>query len=352
MIEDKFSLKPVIEPIEYSSGVIKLLDQRCLPCEEKWLEIDELSSFVDAVRSLAVRGAPLLGIAAGYGILVGLYENLKKGSPLTTDIYNKVKTTVAATRPTARNLFDTIERIGRVYKKKVGSNQDEIIAAIEVEARRIHEKERSNCIAIAKCGAGLLHGRVITHCNTGVLATGGIGTAFGAIHAAFVSGMLKSVWVDETRPLLQGARLTAWELGRIGIPYKIICDSAAASLISCGMVDVAITGADRIAANGDSANKIGTLGLATICNRYDVPFYIAAPTSTFDRTIRSGEEIVVEQRPESEIVGWGKCRWAPEDASAENPAFDVTPASSIAAIITEKGIIEWPNTDKIAALLD
>ena len=349
MTGGKTYLEPAIEPIAYESGVIRLLDQRRLPLEEVWLDIRDLSSFDLAVRSLAVRGAPLLGIAAGYGISVGLRESIRKGNGLSEDIYNKVKATVAATRPTARNLFDTIERIDRVYRDLRGRDAEGIVAAIEAEARRIHERERANCLAIASNGATLLRGRVITHCNTGVLATGGVGTAFGAIHAAYAAGRIDSVWVDETRPLLQGARLTAWELKRIGIPHRILCDSAAASLVSRGMVDAAIVGADRIAANGDAANKIGTLGLALICNRFGVPFYIAAPTTTFDDSIRSGAEITIEQRPESEVMGFGKCRWAPVGSSAENPAFDVTPADLITAIITEKGIIEKPNPMKIAA---
>ncbi len=341
------NMLPAIEPVEYSNGILRLLDQRELPREEVWLEIKTLSPVLDAIVTLAVRGAPLLGIVAGYGVLVGMREILSSYDNAEEQFakFARVRRLIAETRPTARNLFGTLERIDRVVQEHAGSGSDELLRAIEDEAFAIHREERESCLRIGDFGAELLKNakRVLTHCNTGVLATGGIGTALGAIHTAFEREYIEKVWVDETRPLLQGARLTAWELHRLGIPHSIICDNTAASLMQSGLVDAVITGADRIAANGDTANKIGTLNLAVLCSHFKIPFYIAAPRSTIDQSMASGSEIIVEQRHMDEIHGWGENKWACPYSDAVNPAFDVTPAELITAIITEEGFFVPPN---------
>jgi methylthioribose-1-phosphate isomerase len=343
------NLSPAIEPIRWDSGTLYLLDQRELPQREVWLEIRTLPPFLDAVKSLAVRGAPLLGIAAGYGVAVGMFSSDAKTESELRGTFKTVREQIAGTRPTARNLFDSLERMERVVEKFASQGREKLLYELLGEAKEIHRAEVDNCLAIAEHGAPLFSNtkRIITHCNTGVLATGGIGTAFGVIHAVHFLFGLENVWVDETRPLLQGARLTAWELGKLGIPHRIVCDSTCASLISRGLVDCAITGADRIAANGDTANKIGTFTLAVACKHFGIPFYIAAPTSTFDLTKKSGAEIPIENRDEREVKGFRDYIWAPENSRAENPAFDVTPAELITAIITEKGVIEKPGAKPI-----
>jgi len=344
----------VIKPIEFKDGVLRMLDQRELPQREIWLEINSSGPLLDAIRTLAVRGAPLLGITAAYGVLIGLGESSAESPDELRAAFTRVQDAIAITRPTARNLFESLERMAAVVDKRANSGRIDLLEYIETEAKAIHNEEIEACYAIARNGAPLFDGfpNVLTHCNTGVLATGGIGTALGVIHYAWTEGNIESVFVDETRPFLQGARLTAWELGKIGIPYRIICDNAAASVMSRGRVDAVITGADRIAANGDTANKIGTLNLAILCRYFGIPFYIAAPTSTVDSSIKDGGEIEIEMRGAHEVRGWRDIRWAEENAKAENPAFDVTPAGLITAIITEKGVIINPNERKLARFVD
>ncbi|HHS49775.1 MAG TPA: S-methyl-5-thioribose-1-phosphate isomerase, partial [candidate division Zixibacteria bacterium] len=280
---DFMKLQPAIEPIHYSDGVLRALDQRRLPHEEVWLELRTLDEVIDAIKTLAVRGAPLLGIVAGYGVLVGMHEIIRDGRRLTGEEFDKIIARIAGSRPTARNLFDTLEKMHATFDNS-SSDECNILKASDL-AKSIHDTERGNCIEIARNSLGLLRGNVITHCNTGVLATGGIGTALGAIQAGYSAGLVEKVWVDETRPLLQGARLTAWELGRLDIPHEIICDGAVAGIMAEGLADCAIVGADRIASNGDTANKIGTYGLAVLCDYHELPFYIAAPGSTFDLSL-------------------------------------------------------------------
>ncbi len=342
-------LKPSIQPLQWEGGVLRLLDQRLLPHKEVWLEIVSLEQLTDAIRGLAVRGAPLLGITAAYGVLIGMSESNADDEREFIKAYEHSRDAIAATRPTARNLFGALEQMDKVVESNIALGQERLLAAILNEAQAIHREEIKSCEAMASNGAPLLKSvrKVVTHCNTGALATGGVGTALGVIVAAHKSYGLETVWVDETRPLLQGARLTAWELDRLGIPYRIICDSAAASIIARGEADAAITGADRIAANGDTANKIGTLALAITCKHYGIPFYIAAPTSTIDLSIPSGDGIIIEMRDDDEIHGWRDCTWASEDSPTLNPAFDVTPAELISAIITERGVIQKPNEASI-----
>lgn len=342
-------LSPAVEPIEYSNGILKVLDQRKLPLKEEWLEIDTLPPLLEAIVTLAVRGAPLLGITAGFGVLIGMRELESDSEEEILAKYARVRRLISETRPTARNLFGTLERMDGIVAENCKFGQNVLLQAIENEAFAVHKEERQSCLSMGEFGSKLLcdSPRVLTHCNTGVLATGGIGTALGVIHTAWAKGYIEQVWVDETRPLLQGARLTAWELHKLSIPHAILCDNSAASLMAKGAVDAVITGADRIAANGDTANKIGTMNLAILCDYFEIPFYIAAPVSTIDLSTENGSQIIVEQRHKREIHGWGDYRWACPDSDAVNPAFDVTPAELITGIITEVGVFEKPYTKSL-----
>jgi methylthioribose-1-phosphate isomerase len=307
--------------LRFEDGALLLLDQTALPAEERWLRLTSAAEVGDAIRRLAVRGAPAIGLAAAYGLAV---EAANGGD------VEAAAELLRSTRPTAVNLGWAVDRALAAHERgeSLEGHADELAAAQLDQDLRIGEH-----------GAALLgpDARVITHCNTGALATGGAGTAGGAIEAAWRSGRLKHVWVDETRPLLQGARLTAWELGRAGIPFEIVADSAAGALMSRGLVDVAIVGADRIAANGDVANKIGTYPLAVLADRHGVPFYVAAPESTIDPHTPSGSAIPIEERAPEEITGD-----AAPGAGARNFAFDVTPNELVTAIVTEIGVRSPP----------
>jgi methylthioribose-1-phosphate isomerase len=304
-------------PLRFEDGVLLVLDQRRLPAEEVWLSCETPEQVAEAIRSLAVRGAPAIGLAAGYGIA------LAADRPAAAE-------TLRTARPTAVNLAWAVERC--------------LTAADPLaEARRLHREQEEADRTLAALGAGRFErgDRALTHCNAGALATGGYGTAGGVLHAAWDRGLLAQVWVDETRPVLQGARLTAWELRRAGIPFRVIADSAAGGLMARGLVDRVVVGADRIAANGDLANKVGTYPIAVLAARHGVPFYVAAPVSTIDPRKRSGDEIPIEERDPAEI-GAG-----PE---AFNPAFDVTPAELITAVFTEAGVLEPPYDESIAGV--
>jgi len=345
-------LNPAIEPIIWRDGILEILDQRELPNREKWIKIDNLEKLIQVIKCLAIRGAPLLGIAAGYGVIIGLSESKTENFTRLSQEFEKVKNRIASSRPTARNLFDTLEKMCTLLENHTSDNPVKIISNMEKLAISIHQKERENCKAIAEHGIELFRNckSVLTHCNTGVLATGGIGTAMGVIQAAHSMGYLENVYVDETRPLLQGARLTAWELEKLKIDYSLICDNMAASIIFRGKVDAIITGADRIALNGDSANKIGTMGLAVLAEKFNIPFYIAAPSSTIDFSLNSGNQITIEQREAEEVRGWRNITWAPAGCQVLNPAFDITPGELISGIITEKGVVSPPYSGKIEKL--
>jgi methylthioribose-1-phosphate isomerase len=318
-----------ILPIEYRDGVLRILDQTLLPHEERYIETRDYRDVVDAIRRLAVRGAPLIGIAAAYG--VALAEAAGAGVRAAAE-------ELATTRPTAVNLRWAIERV-------LASGG--VLAA----ARRIHEEQIAADARMGEYGAALLSDgvTVLTHCNTGTLATGGIGTALGVIKTAHRRGMRIAALVDETRPLLQGARLTAWELQREGVPFRIVADAAAAGLIARGVVDAVIVGADRIAANGDVANKVGTYGLALAAQAHRVPFYVAAPLSTIDTAASDGSSIPIEQRDEDEVLSFAGVRPASAGARGLNPAFDVTPAALVSAIVTEHGVLRPPFAASIRA---
>jgi methylthioribose-1-phosphate isomerase len=328
-----------IQPIEYRDGVLRMLDQTLLPHEERYIETRAYRDVSDAIRRLAVRGAPLIGIAAAYGVALAVASGERVRSAAAE---------LAATRPTAVNLLWAIERV---------LESSDALA----EARRIHEEQIAADVQMGELGSELLRAvprstetrrrggaesvvglRVLTHCNTGALATGGIGTALGVIKTAHVRGMIAEVLVDETRPLLQGARLTAWELERARVPYRIIADGAAAGIIARGDVDAVVVGADRIAANGDTANKVGTYGLALAAHAHGVPFFVIAPVSTIDARTPDGGAIRIEERPEDEVLSFAGLRAAPDGARAANPAFDVTPCALITAIVTERSALTPP----------
>jgi len=314
-----------VQPIRWRGDRLELLDQRLLPDQAVYVTCRSAADVAAAIRDMVVRGAPAIGCAAAFGVV------LSKGSPESFEV-------LAKSRPTAVNLFWALERMKKA--------QD-----LEAEAIAIYEEDLAANRAIGRLGAELIRerSRVMTHCNTGALATAGYGTALGVIRAS--KGKNISVIANETRPYLQGARLTAWELVQEGIPCTLITDSMAGHLMSKGEVDVVIVGADRVAANGDVANKIGTYPLAVLAKRHGIPFYVAAPLSTFDPKIADGSQIPIEERPAAEVTGYRGTRWAPEGVSVRNPAFDVTPAELVTAIISEKGIATPPYRESIAALL-
>jgi methylthioribose-1-phosphate isomerase len=365
----------ILPTVDYRRGAVEIIDQTLLPGEERIVRLVNLEETAEAIRSLRVRGAPAIGIAAAYGMLLALENLLAERDRQPRGHYfdraegasipdaagvaagevrlrlASARQTLAATRPTAVNLSWALERIARAAEA-AGSDPAAVCAAVAREAFALHAEELEIEYAIGRNGAVFIGDgmNILTHCNAGGLATAGYGTALGVLYAAWEEGKRFHVYVDETRPILQGARLTAWELAKRGMPYTILCEGAAASLFAAGRVDAAVVGADRIAANGDTANKIGTLGLAVLCEKFGRPLYVAAPWSTFDLAAASGGDIPIEERPSAEVLSCGGARTAPEGAIAYNPAFDVTPASLIAAIVTDRGAVENPDGPKIAAL--
>jgi len=296
---------------------------------------------------LKIRGAPAIGIAVGYGLALGGLRIKAQDAAIFRRELKAISRDLAATRPTARNLFRALERLERVAEK--GTDVEQIKQALVAEAIAIHEEEAEATLKLSKLGSELLKdgSTVLTHCNTGPLATGGYGTALGVIRQAHEQGKSLKVIATETRPLLQGARLTAWELKQLGIPFTLITDSMAGYFMSRGEVDCVIVGADRIAANGDTANKIGTYTLAILATEHKIPFYVAAPLTTLDPTLKTGAEIPIEQRGPEEVTHFQGVPTAPESTKAANPAFDVTPNRYITAIITEGGIIRKPFSEGI-----
>lgn len=327
-----------VSPLRWQGETLCLLDQRALPAAEVHLTCATVDDVAQAIRTLAVRGAPLIGIAAAYGMVLSA-QQATEVAQLAAD-----SATLAGTRPTAVNLFWALDRCRRVVAQWSGGSLLEIRAALLAEAQAIAADDAAACQAMAAAGATLLPAgaRVLSHCNAGALATGGIGTSLGVIRAAHAAGRLAMVWVDETRPLLQGARLTAWELQRDGVPYRVICDNMAAALMASGQVDAVLVGADRITRSGDFANKIGTYGLAVLAHAHGLPFYVAAPSSTIDCQLQEGREIPLEFRAEEEVCRYGGQTVTPVGATAWNPAFDVTPAHLVRAFITERGVLTPP----------
>ncbi|CAI1779419.1 S-methyl-5-thioribose-1-phosphate isomerase [Serratia fonticola] len=312
---------------------LQILDQQALPQEKCWLPCDSVDELVGHIRALRVRGAPLIGLSASLLLALLAERGLSQAE------LEQALQTLRASRPTAVNLMNNLDRI------KQALAQQDWVSAMAEEALRLVEEDRTLCDRIADNGAEWVKpgSRLLTHCNTGGLATAGVGTAIGVLLRAHQQGKIAQVWVDETRPLLQGGRLTAWELGELGIPYRLICDSMAASLMATGQVDAVWVGADRIAANGDVANKIGTYSLAVLAHYHRIPFYVAAPHTTHDPHCPDGAAIPIEQRAAEEVTGvsgsFGSCQWAPLNAPTYNPAFDVTPAALISGWVLDSGVI-------------
>lgn len=325
-----------IAPLRWMGDRVRVLDQRHLPTQERYWDCATVTELAEAIRTLAVRGAPLIGIAAAYGMVLGAQSVAERGA------LHGVRDLLAATRPTAVNLFWALDRcMARLAHVPDDADLTTVQAALLDEADAIRTEDAAACAAMAAAGAAVVPAgaRLLTHCNAGALATGGVGTALGVVRAAHAAGTLAHVWVDETRPLLQGARLTAWELGYDGIPHTILCDNMAASLMAAGQVDLVVVGTDRIARNGDFANKIGTYGVAVLAHAHGIPFYVASPFSTIDFAIADGTQIPIELRRADEVTCCGGATVAPAGSAVWNPAFDVTPGRLVRGFITERGVI-------------
>jgi len=325
------------------TGHLRLVDQTLLPVDFVQVECRDVASVWEAIRSLRVRGAPAIGIAAAFGAVLGGQGAAASGGDAAAvrDAVRRASDHLRTSRPTAVNLFWALDRVDRVAATDPATDGAALLDRLLAEARAIEDEDKATCRSIGRFGADLIGpGQgVLTHCNAGGLATADYGTALAVVFAAHDRGTPLRVFADETRPLLQGARLTAWELGRRGIPVTLICDNMAAQVMKERKVDLVVVGADRIAANGDTANKIGTYGVALLARAHEIPFYVAAPSSTFDLTLADGTAIPIEQRDPREVThGFGRAT-APEGVDVYNPAFDVTPAELIAGIITERGII-------------
>ncbi|MCE2726949.1 MAG: S-methyl-5-thioribose-1-phosphate isomerase [Planctomycetaceae bacterium] len=338
-----------------AAGHLEILDQTLLPARLEWIACADVGTVVEAIRSLRVRGAPAIGIAGGYGLAVAAGEAVRaKLSSAAARAHILARGAELATaRPTAVNLRWAVDRcLGAIAPLPGDADATTLGTALLAEARAIHDEDRQLCAAIGRHGAPLLpDGGVLTHCNTGALATGGDGTALGVITAAWDQGRKLEVFADETRPLFQGARLTAWELGQRGIPVTVLADAAAGHLLRTGRIRACIVGADRITARGDTANKIGTYALAVLAHAHDVPFYVAAPSSTFDLTLDDGADIPIEERGADEVLRPLGVQAAPAGARAYNPAFDVTPARLIRGIVTERGVITPVTRENVLAML-
>jgi methylthioribose-1-phosphate isomerase len=338
-----------LKAVEWASGKVRLIDQTKLPQEEVYLELSDYRDVAEAIKTLRVRGAPAIGIAAAYGLALGANDIKAKSKKEFLTKLRAISDELAVTRPTAVNLFWALKRMNNTAKK--GATVEEIKNVLVAEAKKIDAEDEEMERALSLHGAALIKdgNTIMTHCNTGALAAG-YGTALGVIKAAWESGKKIHVFTCETRPLLQGSRLTAWELTRYRIPFTIITDTMAGYFLSKGKIDRVIVGADRIVANGDVANKIGTYNLAVLAMENGVPFYVASPTSTIDISIESGADIPIEQRNPEEVTHIRGIPIAPEGAHAANPAFDVTPHRYISAIITEQGILREPYSNCLRRL--
>jgi methylthioribose-1-phosphate isomerase len=345
------------DTVSYQEGAVVLIDQTLLPETFARRRCADIESLCRAIRELAVRGAPAIGIAAAYGLVLAWERAAAAGHDAERALVQLKAAAgkIAATRPTAVNLFWALRRLSALAESEVRREVPAltILARLKGEADLILAEDIATCRAMGSAGAELLPdpAGVMTHCNAGGLATGGYGTALGVVYAAQEAGRTVRVYADETRPLLQGARLTAWELDRRGIEVTLVCEGAAATLLRSGRIDAVITGADRIARNGDTANKIGTYPLAVMAREHGVPFYVAAPASTFDAGTAKGEEIAIEERDPREVLYCADRRLAPPKVTAFNPAFDVTPAHLVRAFITEFGVLRPPFEDSLAPVL-
>jgi methylthioribose-1-phosphate isomerase len=346
----------MLPTIEWQGDAVVMIDQRKLPATEIYVSCKTAAEVAKAIKTMVIRGAPAIGVAAAMGIAMGMRRSTATGTKQFTTEFQKTCDMMAATRPTAVNLFWAIEKMKHVFAEAAqgGCSVDEIKQRLEAEARRIHDEDVESCRTMGAHGAALVpqDARILTHCNAGALATAGYGTALGVIRAAAEQGKKVAVLADETRPFLQGARLTAWELVKDGIDTTVITDNMAGSMMRLGNVDLVVVGADRIAANGDVANKIGTYGVAVLAKEHNIPFYVAAPISTVDLHTPDGSSIPIEERNDKEVTHVGSSRLTPEGAHIRNPAFDVTPHKYVTAIITERGIARAPYDESLAALVN
>ena len=341
----------MLPTIEWKDDAVVMIDQRKLPASEVYVSCRTAKDVAKAIRTMVIRGAPAIGVAAAMGIALGMRRSGATGTKQFTTEFQKMCDLMAATRPTAVNLFWAIERMKRVFAAgaQAGESTEELADRLEREARSIHDEDVASCRAMGGFGAAVVPdgARVLTHCNAGALATAGYGSALGVVRAAVEQGKKVAVFADETRPFLQGARLTAWELVRDGINTTVITESMAGPLMRAGEVDLVVVGADRIAANGDTANKIGTYTVAVLAHEHKIPFYVAAPLSTIDLSTPDGDHIPIEERDRREITHLGSSRLTPEGAHIRNPAFDITPNRYLAGIITEKGIFRQPFSESL-----
>ena len=341
-----------IETLRWQDHHLEMIDQRVLPAHFEYIAYDAAAAVAEGIRSMVVRGAPAIGCAAAYGVALEALR-LKEATPEAFRREMEAGLEILAqSRPTAVNLFWALQRMRRVWQEMSAAAPALVAERLLAEAHEIHAEDICINRAMGAAGAALLAdgARVLTHCNAGALATAGWGTALGVIRSAVEAGKKIAVIADETRPFLQGARLTAWEMVQENIPVTMITDNMAGHLMAHGEVDAVIVGTDRVAANGDVANKIGTYMVAVLARRHNIPFYVACPLSTIDLNIASGAEIPIEERAPEEVTGFRDCQWAAQGVSVRNPAFDVTPAELVTALITEKGVIQQPDRGKIAML--
>jgi len=340
-------------PMRWTGESLALLDQTRLPAAEEWLDCRTPEEVAAAIYRLSVRGAPAIGVAAAYGLVLGVRSAGNDDPATLREHFESAFEVLRKSRPTAVNLFWALERGRKLFEQAMEENPGGAAEALLAWAEELHRQDIKTNRRIGAHGARLFAqgDRVLTHCNAGALATAGHGTALGVIHSSFDEGKVGMVWVDETRPLLQGARLTAWELKKLGIPFRVVTDNSVGALLSRGQVDRIVVGADRIAANGDAANKIGTYTVAVLAHRHGVPFYVAAPLSTIDPHTPTGDDIPIEERDAAEVTEVFGVRVAPDEAEALNIAFDVTPAELIAGIVTEAGVLEPPYTESIRRAL-
>ena len=346
----------MLPTIEWNDEAIVMIDQRKLPGAEIYVKCRTPKDVANAITKMVIRGAPAIGVAAAMGLALGVRQSKMTGTTKLAAEFYKLCEMMAATRPTAVNLFWAIDRMKRVFAEAAGSGHsvEQIGARLEAESRLIHDEDVAACRAMGAYGASLVPdtARVLTHCNAGALATAGYGTALGVIRGAVEQGKKVTVLADETRPFLQGSRLTAWELTRDSIDTTVITDNMSGAMMLGGQVYLVVVGADRIAANGDVANKIGTYTVAVLAREHGIPFYVAAPISTIDLSTPDGSRIPIEERNAREVTHLGSTRLTPAAAHIRNPAFDVTPSKYVSAIITERGIARPPYTDSLRDLVN
>ncbi len=348
-------MQEMIPTLEWTENGVRFLDQTRLPLEETYVLATNYDEVADVIVTMVVRGAPAIGVSAAMGIALGIKNSKAKTLAALGPEMDQICRILAGTRPTAVNLFWAIARMRERYAAlaaEPGATVASLREGLIAEAQRMYDEDIAACEAMGAHGASLLpkSGGVLTHCNAGALATCGYGTALGVIRSAVAEGASLRVYADETRPFLQGARLTAWEMMHDGIPTTVLCDNMAATLMRQGKIQAVIVGADRIAANGDVANKVGTYGVAILAKEHGIPFYVAAPWSTIDTATATGDQIEIEQRPAREVTHHAGTQLTPHQVDVENPAFDVTPARYVTAIITERGVLESPGNASIAQM--